>query len=231
MRLFMKDRDYMYRLMISQLYYDGYQQVATSLSQVVNAYPPCPPSDKLFRVTSAFKQQEEESKEKETIYGLDNPSNGLDLEFDADIQPNTPEPALYETIFLTAHKGPARASAFNAEGTLVATGSCDASIKIMDVERILSRENLPPEIQETNLEVHPVIRTLYDHIDEVNCVAFHPREQILASGSKDSTLKFFDFSKASVKRAYKTIFEVESVRCLAFHPGGDYILVGTQHPT
>uniref|UniRef100_A0A915J316 Cleavage stimulation factor 50 kDa subunit n=1 Tax=Romanomermis culicivorax TaxID=13658 RepID=A0A915J316_ROMCU len=25
--------------------------------------------------------------------------------------------------------------------------------------------------------------------------------------------------------------EVESVRCLAFHPGGDYILVGTQHPT
>lgn len=35
----------------------------------------------------------------------------------------------------------------------------------MDVERIMARENLPPEIQETNLEVHPVIRTLYDHID------------------------------------------------------------------
>jgi len=89
---------------------------------------------------------------------------------------------------------------------------------------MLARENLPPEIQETSLEVHPVIRTLYDHIDvlgifkliisfllydflkEVNCVAFHPREQILASGSKDFTLKFFDFSKASVKRAFKTVY-------------------------
>ncbi len=69
---------------------------------------------------------------------------------------------------------------------------------------------------------HPVIRTLYDHIEvgfffsrdplciislqEVTCVAFHPREQILISGSNDFTLKMFDYSKTAVKRAMKTIF-------------------------
>lgn len=52
---------------------------------------------------------------------------------------------------------------------------------------------------------HPVIRTLYDHTDEVTCLEFHPKEQILTSGSKDNSIKLFDISKASVKKAYRTI--------------------------
>ena len=28
---------------------------------------------------------------------------------------------------------------------------------------------------------HPVIRTLYDHLDEVTCLAFHPREVCLST--------------------------------------------------
>lgn len=52
---------------------------------------------------------------------------------------------------------------------------------------------------------HPVIRTLYDHMEEVTCLEFHPKEPILVSGSKDNTIKMFDISKASVKKAFKTI--------------------------
>lgn len=52
---------------------------------------------------------------------------------------------------------------------------------------------------------HPVIRTLYDHMEEVTALEFHPRDPILASGSRDFTIKLFDISKASVKKAYKTI--------------------------
>ena len=52
---------------------------------------------------------------------------------------------------------------------------------------------------------HPVIRTLYDHADEVTCMDFHPREPILASGSRDFTVKLFDFSKAAAKKAFKTL--------------------------
>lgn len=52
---------------------------------------------------------------------------------------------------------------------------------------------------------HPVIRTLYDHMEEVTCLEFHPKEPILCSGSKDNTIKLFDISKASVKKAFKTI--------------------------
>ncbi|KAH9383837.1 hypothetical protein HPB48_025607 [Haemaphysalis longicornis] len=83
-------------------------------------------------------------------------------------------------------------------------------MQILDVDRMLAKSAMPPEVaaQESaqqNMETHPVIRTLYDHIEEVTCLEFHPREQVLASGSRDYTVKFFDYSKPSVKRAFKTI--------------------------
>lgn len=52
---------------------------------------------------------------------------------------------------------------------------------------------------------HPVIRTLYDHLEEVTCLEFHPNKPILASGSRDCHVKLFDYSKTSVKKAFKTI--------------------------
>lgn len=60
---------------------------------------------------------------------------------------------------------------------------------------------------------HPVIRTLYDHMEEVTCLEFHPRETILVSGSKDNTIKMFDISKASVKKAFKTITVCDDGMC------------------
>lgn len=88
-----------------------------------------------------------------------------------------------------------------------------------------------PEDNEPSREQqgHPVIRTLYDHTEEVSWLEFHPREQILASGSRDNTVKLFDISKASVKKAHKTFTDCEAVRCLSFHPTGDYLAVGTDH--
>lgn len=115
----------------------------------------------------------------------------------------------------------------------VATGSVDASIKILDVERMLAKS--APEETETGgrgeQQGHPVIRTLYDHTDEVSFLEFHPKEPVLASGSRDCTVKLFDISKASVKKAHK-VFTVSDfprkkaatkqfflLRTLFFHPG------------
>ncbi|EYC22992.1 hypothetical protein Y032_0016g3059 [Ancylostoma ceylanicum] len=228
-----KDRDYMYRLIIGQLFYDGHQQLALSLAQAIGcAAQPPPPSDKLFRLVSIAKQfvDDPESKDKQAMQ-FDVLSAGLDLEFDADLIPTSAEPCNYETIYLTSHKSACRTAAFNNDGTLVATGSADCSIKILDVERMIARE-VRGEVSENGPDAnHPVIRTLYDHLDEVTVVAFHPREQILVSGSTDKTVKLFDFSKTAVKRAMKTLSEVFPVRALSFHPGGEFLLVTTDHPT
>ena len=100
---------------------------------------------------------------------------GLDLEFETEMKSNAPEPALYETVYVTAHKGPCRAGAFSADGQLCATGSQDASIKILDVERMLAKSNSTEAARQAGAgnqattqpeqQGHPVIRTLYDHLE------------------------------------------------------------------
>lgn len=152
-----------------------------------------------------------------------------DLEFESEGYSLVPEPSSYETAYVTSHKHGCRAGAFSFDGQLVATGSVDASIKILDVDRMLAKS--APEENEPGREQqgHPVIRTLYDHTDEVAYLEFHPKEQILASGSRDGTVKLFDISKASVKKAHKILTDSEPVRCLSFHPSGDYMIVGTEH--
>lgn len=54
----------------------------------------------------------------------------IDLEYETDVEVTAPEPALYETAYVTSHKGNCRAGTFSADGQLVATGSVDASIKV-----------------------------------------------------------------------------------------------------
>ena len=110
-------------------------------------------------------------------------------------------------------------------GRLIATGSEDTSIRVLDVEKMLSRTAIGHQ------DSQPLIRTLYDHGDAVCSLDFHPSVAVLASGSRDSTLKFFDYSKPSVKRSYKMIQEVAAVRSLKFHPSGDFMLVGTAQST
>ncbi|XP_035697742.1 cleavage stimulation factor subunit 1-like isoform X7 [Branchiostoma floridae] len=234
-----KDREQLYKLVIGQLYYDGYESVAASLAKVVRLQGALTPSDRLLRLTKLALVTEEGTKQNSLTKERVAPGGGIDLEFESDVVTISPEAALYETCYVTSHKAQCRASAFTCDGQLIATGSVDASIKVLDVDRMLAKSAQAPEqaAQETpqqNMENHPVIRTLYDHIEEVTCLDYHPQYpnvQLLASGSKDYTVKFFDFTKPSVKRATKSIQEADVVRCLSFHPSGDFILVGTQHPT
>merc|ERR1711981_1437592 len=198
--------------MISQMFYDGYQPVAVQMTNIIHPDPACPPSDRLFNVVMMGLEREAEinsekrriSKEKSICAQTHNGSQiqditdlgpGLDLEFETDVDVIAPEPALYETAYVTSHKGSCRAGAFSSDGMLCATGSMDASIKVLDVERMLAKSSKdlpqpPGSRQSQEAESgHPVIRTLYDHFEVITCLEFHPRQPILASGSRDCTVK------------------------------------------
>ncbi|CAG5103809.1 Similar to CSTF1: Cleavage stimulation factor subunit 1 (Homo sapiens) [Cotesia congregata] len=231
-----KNRELLYRMIISQLFYDGHQTLAVQLSNLIQAEPPCPPSDRLLHLMLIGLANEPDRSKKDNINhssftSFENTLGpGLDLEYETEAQTQAPEPAQYETAYVTSHKGNCRAGAFSPDGQLIATGSYDSSIKILDVDRMLAKsapDEMVPADQTTG---HPVIRTLYDHTEEVTCLEFHPREPILVSGSRDFTIKLFDYSKASVKKAYRTINDADQIRCLSFHPSGDFLVVGTNHP-
>ncbi|KAL5238934.1 hypothetical protein ACI65C_006344 [Semiaphis heraclei] len=231
-----KNRKHLYRLIISQLINDGHSTIAASLSAQVNADPPCNSSDQLKKIVSLGLQHETDRRSQSKRALNLNPVQqmligpGIDLEFETDVMCNAPEPSLYETVYVTSHKGACRAGAFSPDGQLVATGSCDASIKILDVERMLAKAHDFSSTEIQDGQVHPVIRTLYDHLEEVTCLEFHPNKPILASGSRDCHVKFFDYSKTSAKKAFKTIDDVEPITCLSFHPVGDHMVMGTNSP-
>lgn len=231
LKVTIKDSKELYRLMISQLFYDGYQQVALSLATVTNEQATCAPSNRLHAIVAAGLKIEKESQlDKRTPF--EPIVHGIDLDYQSESTPSAPPPFDYETVYVTSHKGPCRAAAFNRDGSLVATGSVDNSIKILDVEKMINKRDVGVgDDLQSDAAFHPVIRTLYDHTEEVTCLQFHPTEQILISGSDDCTVKVYDFSKPSIKRALRTIQETHPLRTISIHPTGDYLLVGTSHPT
>lgn len=240
MAAFINEREKLYMLIISQLRYDGYEQIAMNLTQEVRPKAPCPPCSHLLQITNMVtKNKPEESQDIDSVKlpGLTptiEGGKGIDLECQQQKSSKAPEIGMYETYYVTAHKGPCRTACFSEDGKLIATGSADASIKVLDVDRMIVKTTMPSSQDHsgsTGMESHPVIRTLYDHIDEVTALEFHPLAPVLISGSRDYTIKFFDISKPSVKKAYRSIQEVEQITSMSFHPSGDYILVGTEHPT
>ncbi|XP_008240091.1 PREDICTED: cleavage stimulation factor subunit 50 isoform X2 [Prunus mume] len=132
----------------------------------------------------------------------------------------------HETRHLSEHKNIARCARFSPDGKFVATGSSDTSIKLFEIAKI--KQMMLPDARDG--PVRPVIRTFYDHLQPINDLDFHPQNTVLISGSKDNTIKFFDFSKMTAKRAFRVIQDTHNVRSVSFHPSGDFLLAGTDHP-
>ncbi|KAJ8448889.1 hypothetical protein Cgig2_030745 [Carnegiea gigantea] len=142
-----------------------------------------------------------------------------------DVKGSSKSFAEHETRHVSEHKNVARCARFSPDGRFVATGSADTSIKLFEVAKI--KQMMLPEVRDG--PVRPVIRTFYDHIQPINDLDFHPQNTILISGAKDHTIKFFDFSKTTAKRAFRVIQDTHNVRSVSFHPSGDYLLAGNFH--
>ncbi len=91
---------------------------------------------------------------------------------------------------------------FHPDGTCVASGSADNSIKIWD-------------IRSNRLLQH------YDaHTAQVNAVNFHPSGKYLISSSNDATLKIWDLRQGHVM--YTLYGHEGASTCASFSPCGDY---------
>lgn len=164
-----------------------------------------------------------------TVYGsVPAPHGAAAIDFSSvqDTKGSSKSIPKHEPRHLSEHKNVARCARFTLDGKYIATGSSDTSIKLFEVAKI--KQLMLPDARDG--PVRPVIRTFYDHMQPINDLDFHPQNTILISGAKDQTIKFFDFSKVTAKRAFRVIQDTHNVRSVSFHPSGDFLLAGTDHP-
>lgn len=155
------------------------------------------------------------------------PTHPNSIDFSILQDPNKPSKVFprHESRHISEHKSIVRCAKFSHDGLFFATGSADTSIKLFEVAKV--KQMFLPDTREG--PIRPVIRTFYDNLQAINDIDFHPHGGILISGSKDNTIKFFDFSKTTVRKAFKVIQDTHTVRSVAFHPSGHFILAGTDH--
>lgn len=234
----------LYMLIASQLNDNGYSQAAKMVSSATLApIDPGVPRDRLLTlVQKGLAAEKEETRrggntmisEKLSLAGVP-PTNCISVnnittpDFGGTValrkEPSRLFPT-YESKNMTEHKNVVRCARFSPDGRLVATGSADTSIKLLEVEKM--RLFMGADGRK-DPELRPVIRQFYDHLQPVNDIDFHPQSAVLISGAKDRTIKFFDFSKTSARRAFRVIQDTHNVRSVAFHPCGDYLIAGTDH--
>jgi WD40 repeat protein len=110
---------------------------------------------------------------------------------------------------LTGHTQQIHAIAFSPDGTLIASGSADKTIKLW---------NLDGEL----------IKTFNVHRLAVNAIAFHPTAPLIASASADATLCLWNLDGEKV-RTFSG--HTQAVRTLAFNPSGQLLASGGEDKT
>eukprot|EP00933_Yihiella_yeosuensis_P026484 TRINITY_DN20566_c0_g1_i1.p1 TRINITY_DN20566_c0_g1~~TRINITY_DN20566_c0_g1_i1.p1 ORF type:complete len:487 (-),score=97.43 TRINITY_DN20566_c0_g1_i1:130-1590(-) len=134
-----------------------------------------------------------------------------------------------------AHRRGCSSVAFSTDGRFCATGSADGLIKILDCARMrtcaASTEGPVGRMRVTEEELmKPIVRTLQDHVQGVTCLAFHPMNPTLFSGSLDKAVKIYDLTRPpGHKKAFSVLQDVHPVRSICIHPCGDFLFVGTSH--
>jgi len=115
--------------------------------------------------------------------------------------------AYFPTLFtLTGHTDTVWRIAFSPDGSLLASGSADQTVKLWDVTS--GKE----------------VRTLRGHTGSVNSVAFAPDGKVLASGSRDGTVKLWDVATGEEVRTLTG--HKDGVSSVVFSPDGKLLASG-----
>lgn len=132
--------------------------------------------------------------------------------------------------YVATHKKTVTCAAVNASGRLAATGSEDGTVKVIDLNRVNMGTHLKASTLSDQDASKPVLRTYNDHSKSITDVAFHPWRPFMLSASLDCSVRLYDVGRANTKRAFRQIAERDPVHSVHVHPGGDFALVGLEHP-
>ena len=83
-----------------------------------------------------------------------------------------------------------------------------------------------PSPQLWDLGAGRLLHDFTEHTSAVTSLAFHPMELLLATGSLDRTVKFWDVERLC--QVSEAPVEASGIRCVQFHPEGQCLFSGSQ---
>lgn len=112
------------------------------------------------------------------------------------------------------HTRSVRSVAFSPDSTLLASGSSDCNICVMDTQT-----------------GHLVVRPITGHTDSVASVAFSPNGRFIVSGSSDCTIRIWDVSNKFTPHRDPILGHTKSINSVMFSPNSTLIVSGSSDLT
>ncbi|KAF9067617.1 hypothetical protein BDP27DRAFT_899473 [Rhodocollybia butyracea] len=131
---------------------------------------------------------------------------------------------------IDGHSGVVLAVSVSPDGTRIASGSVDKTIRVWDAQELSAALKVDAQHandQEIVQMYHP---SGTGHTSAVQCVAFSPKGDYIASGSWDRTVCVWDAHTGTVVAGPFHGHE-DRVYCIAFSPNGEQIVSGSQDGT
>ncbi|NJM76598.1 MAG: WD40 repeat domain-containing protein [Acaryochloridaceae cyanobacterium RU_4_10] len=137
-----------------------------------------------------------------------------------------------QSTILMGHTHCVKAIAFSPDGSILASGSWDKTIKLWKMQaKAISRQQLAAGFdsaqpaRDCSLSGFVPSATLVGHRLGINALAFHPQEKYLASGGLDSEVILWSWESHELLQHLRG--HRQAVMALAFSPDGQWLASGS----
>jgi len=207
-------RQALYQLMVAQLHHDGYTGAALAVAAATATTGVESPSHGgaklLDLVHTAWAM--DSSLADAALQGLD---------FD-DLSARPTLPLIHESRITVAHPAPVKVARYSPDGQYIATGAADGSTRIILSHRL--RQGPSGGKDDDQL---PVVRLYEGQQQAINDVAFHPTRPLLFTGSRDGTIRQFNYIAPGNSKPLQVLPDTFAIRSIAIHPGGRMLASAT----
>ncbi|KAJ9466663.1 Cleavage stimulation factor subunit 50 [Diplonema papillatum] len=210
------DRQGLYRLMVRQLLYDGFNEAARVLSESTLSAAAGVDDEGGALADIVAAAQEETTEEAEKQARLDS-WNTMYNYFGQGEQ--------LMTRYIGAQTKETRCLCWSPDGQYLAAGDSGGALTMHLTEKMMESPG-----EATTPSTSALARTYSDSAFSVEAATFHPSNPVVITGSRDGSIRLYHYTRPREKKPLIVMKDEFAVRAMAVHPVGKHLLVGNEHP-